>query len=465
MKVDNMGQVRRDGASKIILGAMVMFALTVSISAADDMAVTVYNDNLGVISETRSLVFKKGINQLAFRDVPSQIDASSVRFDVIGNNRNIGILEQNYAYDLISPEQMYARYLDQPIELIDKEGKRYAGTLLAYSGTAVTLQLESGAVQIVLLANISEVNFPQLPDGLITRPTLFWRYSSDADATVDSRVSYQTSGLSWTAEYVGVLDKTDKNLDLSGWSSINNFSGKTYKDATLKLVAGEINRIRDQVIPYGQRMEVMSMKSDAAQGFQEKSFFEYHLYTLPRRATVADKEIKQISLFEPASTGVNKIYLYRPQMNATDVLVSVEFVNSKQSGVGIPLPAGRVRMFKADDDGSLILLGEDRLEHTPNNEKVRVAIGNAFDIKAEERQMNNRQITQKITEQDWEIEIRNRKTEAVTVVVEKALYGFWEVTKSSHDYKKKNATTLTFDVPVPADSVVTVTLTTRFTYQ
>ncbi|MCK4372351.1 MAG: hypothetical protein KAW61_04355, partial [candidate division Zixibacteria bacterium] len=170
---------------------------------ADDLAVTVYNNNLGVVSETRQLMFDKGVNRLAFRDVPSQIDAASVRFELVGSGQKVSILEQNYAFDLVSPEQMYRKYIDKEIELIDKEGRLYAGTLLAYRSGAVTLMESTGRIKIVLLDNISEVNFPSLPDGMITRPTLFWEYQSDYDGELDCRVGYQTGGLSWSAEYVG----------------------------------------------------------------------------------------------------------------------------------------------------------------------------------------------------------------------------------------------------------------------
>ena len=202
---------------------------------ADEIAVTVYNSNLGVISEKRTLKFDKGIGSLQFRDVPSLIDANSVGFTVEGN-RNVSILEQNYAFDLVSPDKMYQKYIDKEIELIDKQGKLYQGTLLAFNSGAITIQEKSGRIKIVLLSHVVEVNFPSLPDGLITRPTLFCKYDSDFSGEALCEVSYQTSGLSWSAEYVGLLNSTETQLDLSGWAAINNSSGKTYKDAKLKIV-------------------------------------------------------------------------------------------------------------------------------------------------------------------------------------------------------------------------------------
>lgn len=429
--------------------------------AADEIAVTVYNNNLGVISETRQIEFNKGVDRLEFRDVPSQIDAASVRFELVTPGRQVSILEQNYAFDLVSPQQMYMKYIDKEIELIDKEGRLFSGVLLAYSSGSVTLLEETGRIKIVLLENISEVNFPSLPDGLITRPTLFWVYESDFTGALECRVGYQTGGMSWSAEYVGLLSDDESELDLSGWASINNHSGKTYADAKLKLVAGDISRAAQppRALAKGMAMAGASMSA----GFEEKAFFEYHLYTLPRRATVADKEIKQISLFDPAKTGTEKIYIYRPERHPTNVEVRLKFVNSKADGLGMPLPAGRIRLFKADDDGSVILLGEDRIKHTPRDEEITVKVGNAFDVVAEQRLMSQNRVSAKVEDRQFEIELRNRKKSDITVTVEKRFYGYWEITDSNFAYKRKDANTVEFEIPVGAGQTVQLNCLVRFT--
>jgi hypothetical protein len=308
-----------------------------------------------------------------------------------------------------------------------------------------------------------QTNFPELPEGLITRPTLFWNYQSDYSGKLNCRVGYQTAGLNWSAEYVGLLNEKETKLDLSGWASIDNNSGKTYKDAKLKLIAGEINRATPPMRKGMAESDMMTMAAPMATGFEEKAFFEYHMYTLPRPATVADHENKQISLFDPASTTVKKVYYYRPDRNATDVSVEVEFVNSVQSGLGMPLPAGRVRLFKADSDGSMILLGEDQIEHTPKDEEMSLTVGNAFDIKGEQTLVNQTQVSRKVSDQEFDIELRNRKPEDVTIKIEKSLWGYWEITQSTHEYKKKDAGTVTFEVPVKAESTANVKFTVRFT--
>lgn len=446
----------------LILGCMAV--APIGAAMADDIAVTVYNSNLGVISETRTLEFAKGFNRLAFRDVPSSIDPNSVRFELADGSDGVTILEQNYAFDLVSSDQMFSKYIDQPIELVDEDGTMYTGALLAYGGGTVTLQDNSGSIKIVQMSKIRETNFPSLPEGLITRPTLFWNYQSTISGSREARVGYQTSNIFWSAEYVGLLDKEDKLLDLSGWASINNTSGKTYADATLKLIAGDISRAQTIDIR-GGRSEAVLYKADAGAGFEEKAFFEYHMYTLPRKATIANKEIKQISLFEPARTGVNKLYLYQPNQNQKQVKVAIKFKNSKDAGLGMPLPAGRVRLFKADVDGSMILLGEDQIKHTPRDEEVKLTVGYAFDIVADEITVDRQRISKSVEDVTFEISLRNRKDEAVVVSVEKSLWGFWDIRDASFEYKKKDANTLTFDLSLPASAELTARYTVRFTNQ
>ncbi len=442
--------------------ALTLICLTIFsvVAAAQDLSVTVYNSNLGVVSETRNLNFTEGVDRLAFRDVPSEIDANSVRFDIADGSGNVVVLEQNYVFDLVSPDQMYNKYLDKEIELYDEDGKLYTGTLLAFNQGALTMREKSGRIKIIMLSKISEVSFPDLPEGLITKPTLFWLYRSDAAGERACKVSYQTRGLNWTAEYVGVLNADETKLDLSGWSAITNNSGKTYRDASLKLVAGEIHRVSAPPPRGFQKMYAAGLPEDA--GFQEKEFFEYHLYTLPRKATVSDKEIKQISLFEPARSAVEKVFIYRPEKNPKQVEVALKFKNSAATGLGMPLPAGRARLFKADDDGSMILLGEDMIDHTPRDEEVNLKVGYAFDLVAEEKLTNQTRLSQQVEEREYEIQLRNHKSQDVVIEIEKKLYGFWEVMESNFEYIKKDAYTITFRVPVIKDGEASVKYRVRF---
>jgi len=451
--------MRRTGRLTLLLIAGLLITAS---GYAEDISVTIYNSNLGVVHETRTLGFEKGSGRVSFTDVPSQIDPTSVGFELVDPNKSAVILEQNYAYDLVSPEKIYSKYVDKKIDLFDKAGNIFSGTLLSFAGGAFVLQDDNGKVQIIRLEQVVNANFPELPEGLITRPTLFWLYQSDFSGKAECEVSYQTGGIDWTAEYVGILSEDEKSLGLTGWSSINNRSGATYKNATLKLIAGDIHRApkpRPYAAPRGD--EAVMFKAATAAGFEEKEFFEYHMYTLPRKATIADSEIKQIALFDPASTKVTKEFYYQPDLNNKKVKVTVEFTNSKASGLGIPLPEGRARIFKADDDGSMILLGEDVIDHTPRDEEVKLTVGFAFDISAEEKVVGYNKISQQVEEREYEIELRNHKKENVTIKVEKKLYGDWEISQSSHSYNKKDANTMTFDMPVKSNDKEVIKFTVR----
>jgi hypothetical protein len=464
----NPDRYRATGA-RVVLAVVLPLATLLSVpllipslaTASDKLSVTVYNSDLGVVHEVRELEFKSGIGQLAFRDVPSKIDPTSVGFRTIGARSSVNILEQNYQFDLVSPEKLYDRFIDRNIELISNDGKIHSGKLLTFSSSAVTLQDEHGRIQIVRLNEISNTNLPELPEGLITRPTLFWKYFSTISGKSKCEVSYQTSGISWHAEYVAVLDDAEENIDLSGWSSIDNRSGKTYQDATLKLVAGEINRAQQPQSKRIYRSAMTAQAMDFESGFQEKAFFEYHLYTLPRPSTIANNEIKQLSLFEPASTGVTKEYYFMVDRGEKNAEVKLRFVNSKDAGLGMPLPAGRVRVYKNDSDGSTILLGEDNLRHTPKDEEILLTLGKAFDLVVEETTLARRKITDRVTETDFRIELRNRKDEDVSINVVKYLGKYWKITKTTHDFEKKSASKVQFKIPVKAGEELKVEFTVR----
>jgi hypothetical protein len=428
--------------------------------AADEVAVTVYNSDLGVVSETRQLTFRKGIDLLRFVDVPSRIDPTSVRFSGLDGSESIRILEQNYQFDLVSPEKLYQRYIDHEIELFANDGEIYTGELLSHSGSNVTLRERSGQLRIIRLAEIANLRLPDLPDGLITRPTLLWKYSSGVSGSRNCEVSYQTAGLSWNAEYVAQLNDKEDRLKLSGWASIDNRSGKTYPDAKLKLGAGDIHRVRQGgVRPMLNKTYAAEL---AAPGFEEKAFFEYHLYTLPRPSTIANNEVKQLELFTPAEAGVSKEYHYRSGVGATNVTVKLRFENTEDNGLGIPLPAGRARIFKQDSDGSTILLGEDAIEHTPKDRELLLTVGDAFDLVVEEITVDRRSISKQVTEFDYRITLKNSKEDDALVFVRRTLGNDWEILQSTHEHKKVSASEIEMEIPVPGSGETVVEISVRY---
>jgi hypothetical protein len=438
--------------------------------AESSVAVTIYNQDLGLVKDVRELEFQKGKSVVEFTDVAAQIDPTSVHFKPVEPGDRIEILEQNYQYDLVSSAKILQKYIDKEIELFTKGGgasdqdKSYKGTLLAYSDENLTLKEPEGAIRIVRLNEVRDIYFPSLPEGLITKPTLVWLLDSQVSGKRKAEVSYLTSGINWHAEYVAVVDQLDQNLELAGWVSIDNRSGATYEEAKVKLIAGEIHRVTEQAPPPRLGKGAMVEMAAAAPQFEEKPFFEYHLYTLLRPSTIKDNEIKQVSLFPTTNVKVKKIFTYDGAREEKNVKVELEFTNSQAEGLGMPLPAGKIRVYKADVDKSLEFVGEDLIDHTPKDEKVRVFLGNAFDIVGERKRTDFKQISQDVSEESYEIKLRNHKEEAVEVVVVEHLYYYanWEITESNFTYQKKDANTIEFKIPLAKDEEKIINYTVRY---
>jgi len=433
-------------------------ASAVAKAAERDVAVSVYNDNLGVVKDRRPFTLGAGVSDLRFTDVASSIDPTSVHLRALGRSP-IEILWQDYRFDLVSTEKLLERYVDQPIEVSTKDDQVRRGTLLSHDGAALVLQDPGGGLTLLNRGEVRQVGLKELPKGLITRPTLVWRLRADAAGEQPLEVSYMTGGLSWHAEYVAVLDASETSLDLQGWASVDNRSGATYDDAKIKLIAGSIHRAQTPRPIYTDAME-MRMKGVAA-GIESRAFFEYHLYEVPLRATLSNNEVKQLGLLHATGVKSAKRYAYDATRDNDNVMVTIEFENAQASGLGMPLPEGVARVFKRDRDGSLELAGEDRIKHTPKNERVRMSVGNAFDIGVERKQTDFRQVTPRITEQSFEITLRNHKEETVDVVVSEHAGGDWELLKQSHPSVKKDATTFEFTVRCAPEKPVTVTYTLR----
>ncbi|MCF8242264.1 MAG: DUF4139 domain-containing protein [Melioribacteraceae bacterium] len=423
------------------------------------ISVTVYNSNLGVVRDLRAINLNPGQKTLSITDVAQYIDPTTVHIKLNGD-----VLEQNYQYDLVSLDKIMQKYIDKEVELISEDGQIFSGRLLSSFGGQLVLEKSEGG--LLMLPNLSkyQISVGSLPEGLITKPTLVWMINPNESGKQDVEISYQTSGMNWHAEYVAVLNEDDTKLDLNSWVSVDNNSGTTYRNAKLKLVAGDVNRVQDRQRLYEAESMMMEMAKGARDQFEEKEFFEYHIYDLQRPTTLANRETKQISLFEASDVKANKKYFYRSggyRGNNGKVAVIVEFNNGKDNNLGLPMPKGKVRVYKSDGD-ALEFIGEDLIDHTPRNEMIKLKIGDAFDILAEEKQTDNKRITNRVYEQTFEVKIKNRKKENVTVEVERYLGYNWEIINSSLDYEKKDAFTITYNVPVKADDETVVTYTVRY---
>lgn len=444
----------------LALGISVLAVFETALAQDKEVALTVYHDNLALVRDVRTFELKKGRFEIRFQDVASSIDPTSVYFASLTAPDKVAILEQNYEYDLINSTKMLQKYVDKEIVLEGKEGKSYSGTLLHASGSDIILQESGGSIRIVNKAIVENMAFPKLPAGLITRPTLVWALDCQRGGAHKIEVGYLTSGIQWHAEYVGVTNQDDTLLELAGWVSIDNKSGATYENAKLKVVAGDVHRAKRGPRPY----VVAKARSlaEAPDHFEEKAFFEYHLYTLPRPATVANNQIKQLRLFPTTEVKVSKKYSYEGARDAKKVRVNLEFGNKKEFGLGRALPKGKVRVYKKDNDESLILIGEDFIDHTPKDEKVRIYVGNAFDIVGERIQKDRRTIGKHAWEETWAIKLRNHKDQAVEVTVIEQLGVNWEILQKSHDYTKRDAGTIEFEINIPQNEEVTLEYVVRY---
>ena len=411
---------------------------------------------LALVKEKRTATLAQGLNALGVQGVSEMIDATSIHFKD-STDSGASVLEQNYDYDLVDQQKLLEKYLDQQITVY-AGNKSFAGKLLSYSG-GIILDTGSG---IVSLGSYDNIAFPSLPGGLVTKPTINWLLGATKAGEHSFEVSYLTAGLNWHAEYVAVASAGDDKLDLQGWVSVENNAGVTFKDATLKLVAGDVHLVSSatQAYPAAKSMVETAGSYDNRQ-FAQESLFEYHLYTLDRPTTIAASQVKQVSLLSAEGVPVVKELVFQPSQS-TQVQVKLSFENDEASGLGMPLPAGKVRVYKPDSTGQLQFLGEDSISHTPKDEAVRLFIGNAFDVLAERTQSNYDQLGQCSSQASYNVTVRNHKDSAVAVkFVDDSLYGDWEVTQESVPHSKLDSGTASWLVNAPANGEAYLTYTVR----
>ena len=426
----------------------------------EDVALTIYNDDLALIRETRQFDLSTGLQNLELMDVSGALRPETVHL-TLPEGWEVALLEQNYDYDLVSSDKLLEKFIGKPITLIDDEhGITTKGTLLTVAGGLV---VESDGK--ILLNPPGRVVLPTgAADDLLLRPTLSWMVHSPRAGSPKAEISYLSSGLNWNADYVLMLNADDSAAGLEGWVTLNNYSGTTYKDAKLKLIAGEVNRVPDyEYDMYGAEPEMM-MDGLGGGGFEEEEFFEYHLYDLQRPTTLRNSQQKQIGLLTAADVPIKKLMLFHGQYGG-DVRVNVEFTNSEEHGMGMPLPAGTVRVFKEDSSGSAQFVGEDYIEHTPRNEDVRLYIGNAFDIVGETIQTSYEDIGKGYKEA-YAVTLKNHKeSDDVVVTVEVEVWGDWKFTNTNYDYRMVDAFHAEFDVPVKAGEEAVLEYGYRVTWQ
>jgi len=449
-----------------------------TVSDQHGMAVTIYNDNLALVKDARRVKLARGINQLAWREVSAQMRPETAQLRNVSNPAGFRLQEQNFDFDLLTPEKLLEKYVGREVSVIRTHPTsgaetRETATVLATNGGVVLKfadRIETGVP--------GRLAFPGVPDTLRDKPTLVISLLNPTAGTQDLELSYLTGGLSWRADYVAELNAQDDQLDLNGWVTLTNQSGAAYPNARLQLVAGDLNRVRDaQPLPRGA--VTMAAKATDAAEMQQESLFEYHLYTLQRPTTLAENQTKQVALMSATRVPVKKEFLleganyyysgqYGELGQKMKVGVFVEFTN-KGEGLGIPLPRGVIRLYKKDSQGNAQFVGEDRIDHTPKNETVRLKLGDAFDLTADKKQTAFQKLAgtgryNYVFESAYEIVLKNAKPEAVTVTVREPMPGDWTMVSESQPHTKAASGTAEWQVRVPAEGKTTLSYRVRVKY-
>lgn len=449
-------------------------------------ALTIYNQNFGFVKDRRKVHVKSNPDTLFFDNIAQQIEPSSLRFRFL-TDPHATLLEQYYAYDLISTDKLLQSCIDKPLTVSLKDGSHYTGTLLRFDAQELILQdADKNALTVIPREqNVKDIHFSPLQD-LFTRPTLVWSIATDTLGDQWVEASYQTTGLNWQANYNALLHSNDTQMDLQGFTTLTNESGATYRNVALKLVAGKTHQ---NAAP---RLAMMSagnaFSKQAGPAFQEKNFSEYHLYTLNRPVTLVNNQTKQIQLLEAFDVPVKKLFIYQgaakqtlwytqPLTDAsvgleegnTNVQVFIEFTNALENHLGMPLPEGTVRLYQADStDQATEFIGEDVIRHTPKDKKVRLAVGNAFDLTGERKRLDFQiDLGRRMMTEEFEIKLENAQDHPVEILVKEPLYRWntWDILSSSLPYERYDASTIQFHVPMEKNSKQTLTYTVRYTWQ
>lgn len=467
--------------STLILGAVVCAGEIVSTMAdQQEVAVTIYNEDLALVRDQRQVDLPKGTVDLALREVSARIRPETALLSSLTRPGGLSILEQNFDFDLLTPGKLLEKYVGMDVQLVRTHPEtgndlfETARVLSANNGVVLKIddRIETGAP--------GRLVFPDVPKNLRDRPTLVVTLDNASAGQQTLELSYLTSGLGWRADYVAELNAEDTALDLSGWVTLTNQSGTTYSNALLQLVAGDVNRVADQMrVRKAVMMEAVADVAMAPQ-IQEESLFEYHLYSLQRPTTIRDNQTKQVALLNASSVPVQKEfrlqgspYYYSGRQGdlgqKLKVGVFVEFDNRKENNLGMPLPKGIVRVYKQDQSGHPQFVGEDRIDHTPDNETVRLKLGDAFDVTADRKQTDFRKLGgdgryNYRYESAFEINLHNAKDDEVTVTVAEPVPGDWRMLSESHKHAKASSDTALWKITVPAKGDVVLSYRVEVKY-
>ena len=453
--------------------------VTSTLDEQTELALTVYNSDLALVRDVRNLQLGRGIGNLKFMDIAATVNPATVHFRSLTEPSSVNVLEQNYEYDLLEPDKLLRKYVGRDVTLV--RTRQDNGTTRQEEVKAHLISYNNAPVwkignEIVTGIGAESIRFPELPDTLFSRPTLIWTVQNDGATKHRVEASYLASKLAWNADYVLTVSRDDKLGDVNGWVTLTNGSGTAFRNAKLQLVAGDLHRVQQNI---GRMREEMKMARDAAApsaNMAQESFSEYHLYTLGRKTTINNNQTKQVSML--AGTGVPTVkryvvegqsYYYQnvqhPGAPIKDLVqVYYQFKNEEKGGLGIPMPAGNVRVYQEDSKGGVQFVGEDRIDHTPKDETINLKIGDAFDVVCERNQVDFQKIASNVYEFEYAITIRNHKATPITVEVNEPVGGTWRMVRSSHEWTKTAAWAAQFKVPAAADGTSVLKYRVRVTY-
>jgi hypothetical protein len=452
--------------------------VTTTLDDQSELSITVYNSDIALVRDVRNLQLAGGVGHLQFMDIAATVNPATVHFRSLTEPSRVRVLEQNYEYDLLEPDKLLRKYVGREVTLM--RTRQEGGTTRQEEVKALLLSYNAAPVwrignEIVTGMGADHIRFPELPDSLYSRPTLIWTVQNDGAARHRVEASYLAGKLAWSADYVMTVARDDKAAGVNGWVTVTNGSGTAFRNARLQLVAGDLNRVRQELRKMAQDAAFASRPA-APETMTQEAFSDYHLYTLGRKTTINNNQTKQVSLLESAGVPVVKRYVvegqryyYRNHQHPgaplkDQVQVYYQFKNEQQAGLGLPMPAGVVRVYQEDSTGGVQFVGEDRITHTPKDETLNLKIGNAFDVVCERNQIDFEKIAGNVYEFEYEITLRNHKSTAVAVEVNEPLGGTWRMVRSSHEWTKTAAWAAQFDVPVAAGGTAVLRYRVRVTY-
>ncbi|MFA6178336.1 MAG: DUF4139 domain-containing protein [Candidatus Methylopumilus sp.] len=446
-----------------------------------EVAVTIYNDNLALVKDQRKIKLKTGTSSLALRDVSAQIRPETALLRSLTAPAGLSVMEQNFDFDLLTPQKLLEKYVGKTVGLVrvnpatGAETTEQAQVLSANNGVVLKIgdRIETGVP--------GRITYSDVPANLRDRPTLVLQLQNKTASEQNVELSYLTGGLGWKADYVAELNANEDKLDLSGWVTLTNTSGTSYRNAKLQLVAGDVNRVHEPMRPaMMEQMRMKTMDMAASAPMSEEGLLEYHLYTLDHPTTIAESQTKQVALLSATGVPARKDlvlrgadYYYQSSYGdlgqKVKVGVYVEFDNKEASKLGMPLPKGIMRVYKKDSSGNAQFVGEDNIDHTPKNETVRLKLGEAFDVTADKKQTDFKRLPNpakgnSLFESAYEIVIKNAKKERVTVTVQEPIPADWKITKESLPSVKATSNTAVWKVEVPAEGKTTLTYRVQVKY-